>query len=182
MKLRYKLVIVAFFVTVIDSFIWSTGHYYSKYQHEKERADEAVRNAESATAITRNVLQSLQIINTVIEANQHAKQQIVLESQRTQKISKWLLRMMIVLHVMCLLPLLTGCGSTRTVYVPIPAVPLPASLTTETPQPVIPEPLTYGASLDLNVSLLSALGQCNIDKAGIRNIEMRRNALLAAGK
>ena len=85
MKLRYKLVIVAFFVTVIDSFIWSTGHYYSKYQHEKERADEAVRNAESATAITRNVLQSLQIINTVIEANQHAKQQIVLESQRTQE-------------------------------------------------------------------------------------------------
>ncbi|HCN8491187.1 TPA: DUF2570 domain-containing protein, partial [Escherichia coli] len=47
MKLRYKLVIVAFVVTVI----WSAGHYYSKYQHEKERADEAVRNAESATAI-----------------------------------------------------------------------------------------------------------------------------------
>lgn len=85
MKLRYKLVIVAFVVTVIGSFIWSAGHYYSKYQHEKERADEAVRNAESATAITRNVLQSLQIINTVIEANQHAKQQIALESQRTQE-------------------------------------------------------------------------------------------------
>ena len=84
MKLRYKLVIVAFVVSVIGSFIWSAGHYYSKYQHEKERADEAVRNAESATAITRNVLQSLQIINTVIEANQHAKQQIALESQRTQ--------------------------------------------------------------------------------------------------
>lgn len=84
MKLRYKLVIVAFFVTVIG-FIWSAGHYYSKYQHEKERADEAVRNAESATAITSNVLQSLQIINTVIEANQHAKQQIALESQRTQE-------------------------------------------------------------------------------------------------
>ncbi len=182
MKLRYKLVIVAFVVSVIGSFIWSAGHYYSKYQHEKERADEAVRNAESATAITRNVLQSLQIINTVIEANQDAKNQITLESQRTRKISKWLLRMMIVLHVLCLLPLLTGCGSTRTVYVPIPAVPLPASLTTETPQPVIPDPLTYGASLDLNVSLLSALGQCNIDKAGIRSIEMRRNALLAAGK
>ena len=85
MKLRYKLVIVAFVVSVIGSFIWSAGHYYSKYQHEKERADEAVRNAESATAVTRNVLQSLQIINTVIEANQHAKQQIALESQRTQE-------------------------------------------------------------------------------------------------
>ena len=85
MKLRYKLVIVAFVVSVIGSFIWSAGHYYSKYQHEKERADEAVRNAESATAITRNVLQSLQIVNTVMEANQHAKQQIALESQRTQE-------------------------------------------------------------------------------------------------
>ncbi|HBA8202404.1 TPA: DUF2570 domain-containing protein [Escherichia coli] len=85
MKLRYKLVIVAFFVTVIGSFIWSAGHYYSKYLHEKERVDEAIRNAESATAITNNVLQSLQIINTVIEANQHAKQQIALESQRTQE-------------------------------------------------------------------------------------------------
>ena len=85
MKLRYKLVIVAFFVTVIGSFIWSAGHYYSKYQHEKKRADEAVQNVESATAITRNVLQSLQIVNTVLEANQHAKQQIALESQRTQE-------------------------------------------------------------------------------------------------
>ena len=84
MKLSYKLVIATFFFTAIGSFIWSANHYYSKYQHEKKRADEAVQNAESATAITRNVLQSLQIVNTVIEANQHAKQQIALESQRTQ--------------------------------------------------------------------------------------------------
>ena len=85
MKLSYKLTISAFFFTVIGSFIWSANHYYSKYQHEKKRADEAVQNAKSATAITNNVLQSLQIINTVIEANQHAKQQIALESQRTQE-------------------------------------------------------------------------------------------------
>ncbi|EJE8004041.1 DUF2570 domain-containing protein, partial [Escherichia coli] len=75
----------AFFFTVIGSFIWSANHYYSKYQHEKKRADEAVQNAKSATAITNNVLQSLQIVNTVLEANQHAKQQIALESQRTQE-------------------------------------------------------------------------------------------------
>ncbi|MBW8987032.1 DUF2570 domain-containing protein [Escherichia coli] len=85
MKLSYKLVIAAFFFTVIGSFIWSASHYYSKYQHEKKRANEAVRNAESATAITNNVLQSLQIVNTVLEANQYAKQQIALESQRTQE-------------------------------------------------------------------------------------------------
>lgn len=88
--------------------------------------------------------------------------------------SKWLLRMMIVLYALCLLPLLTGCGSTRTVYVPVPVVPLPANLTAETPQPLIPDPLSYGGSLDLNVSLLSALGQCNIDKASIRKIEESR--------
>lgn len=90
-----------------------------------------------------------------------------------RKISKWLLRMMIVLHVLCLLPLLTGCGSTRTVYVQVPAVPLPANLTAETPQPVIPDPLTYGGSLDLNVSLLSALGQCNRDKVDLREINQQ---------
>ncbi|WP_432264915.1 Rz1-like lysis system protein LysC [Citrobacter portucalensis] len=93
-----------------------------------------------------------------------------------RQISKWLLRMMTVLIGLCLLALLTGCGNTRTVYVPVPVVPLPANLTTETPQPYIPDPLTYGASLDLNVSLLSALGQCNIDKASIREIEISRSS------
>ncbi|WP_249415220.1 MULTISPECIES: peptidase [Citrobacter] len=82
--------------------------------------------------------------------------------------------MMTVLIGLCLLALLTGCGNTRTVYVPVPAVPLPANLTTETSQPAIPDPLTYGASLGLNVSLLSALGMCNRDKADIRTIEQSR--------
>ncbi|MGL5968419.1 MAG: Rz1-like lysis system protein LysC [Kluyvera sp.] len=91
-----------------------------------------------------------------------------------RQISKWLLRMMTVLVGLCLLQLLTGCGNTRTVYVPVPVLPLPANLTAETLQPAIPDPLTYGASLDLNVSLLSALGQCNIDKASIRKIEEHR--------
>ncbi|MFB0711457.1 peptidase [Buttiauxella noackiae] len=67
---------------------------------------------------------------------------------------------------------LTGCGNTQKVYVPVPQQQTPASLTAETPQPAIPDPLTYGASLDLNVSLLSALGQCNRDKADIRQIEL----------
>ncbi|ELW9440205.1 Rz1 lytic protein [Pluralibacter gergoviae] len=90
--------------------------------------------------------------------------------------SKLLLRMMIALSGLCLLAQLTGCGSTRTVYVPVPYVPLPASLTGETPQPEIPEPMTWGSSLDLNVSLLSALAQCNRDKADIRDIDQQRIA------
>ncbi len=93
-----------------------------------------------------------------------------------RKISKWLLRMMIVLHVLCLLPLLTGCGSTRTVYVSVPVAPLPPSLTSDTPVPFIPNPLTYGASLELNVSLMGALGMCNRDKEDIRTIEQSRSS------
>ena len=79
------------------------------------------------------------------------------------------------IQALCLLPLLTGCAGTRTVYVPVPVIPLPANLTAETPQPVIPDPLTYGGSLDLNVSLLSALAACNSDKADIRKIEAERS-------
>ncbi|WP_231040664.1 peptidase [Citrobacter freundii] len=82
--------------------------------------------------------------------------------------------MMIALVGLCLLQLLTGCGNSRTVYVPVPVVPLPANLTAETQQPAIPEPLTYGASLDLNVSVLAALRQCNVDKMDIRKIEHER--------
>uniref|UniRef100_UPI0035E44CB5 Rz1-like lysis system protein LysC n=1 Tax=Escherichia coli TaxID=562 RepID=UPI0035E44CB5 len=76
--------------------------------------------------------------------------------------------MMIALFVSFLLAQLSGCTNTRTVYVKVPVVPLPASLTADTPQPAIPDNLTWGQSLDLNVSLLSALGQCNRDKADIR--------------
>src|SRR5699024_1531658 len=93
-----------------------------------------------------------------------------------RKISKWLLRMMIALFVLFLLVQLSGCTNTRTVYVSVPVIPLPASLTAETPQPDLPDPFTWGASLNLNVALLSALAQCNRDKADIRTFEKNRAA------
>lgn len=85
-----------------------------------------------------------------------------------------LLRMMIALIALCLLAQLSGCSNTRTVYVKVPVVPLPASLMADTPYPDIPDKMTWGESLDLNVSLLSALGQCNRDKADIRRSEIFR--------
>lgn len=91
-----------------------------------------------------------------------------------RQISGLLLRMMIALIALCLLAQLNGCSNTRTVYVKVPVVPLPASLTAETPYPDIPDKMTWGQSLDLNVSLLSALGQCNRDKADIRQAEKKR--------
>ncbi|EOI2369685.1 Rz1 lytic protein [Klebsiella aerogenes] len=82
--------------------------------------------------------------------------------------------MMIALIALCLLAQLSGCSNTRTVYVKAPVVPLPVSLTADTPQPAVPDSLTWGQSLDLNISLLSALGQCNRDKADIRQAEKQR--------
>ncbi|WP_370556862.1 hypothetical protein NMD92_05810 [Edwardsiella tarda] len=92
------------------------------------------------------------------------------------------MRVMIALVGLCLLSLLSGCVSTRTVYVPAPAVPLSTELTADTPVPAVPNPLTWGASLDLNVRLSSALRKCNEDKAGIRSVELKRVSLVAGNK
>ncbi|WP_449557298.1 Rz1-like lysis system protein LysC [Huaxiibacter chinensis] len=73
-----------------------------------------------------------------------------------------------------LLPLLTACGSTQTVYVPVPVVPISADLTADTPIPRMAEPFTWQESLELNAQLYTALGQCNLDKAGVRKVEYTR--------
>ncbi len=46
MKLSYKLVIAAFFFTVIGSFIWSANHYYSKYQAALGYAEALTRSSD----------------------------------------------------------------------------------------------------------------------------------------
>ncbi|HBQ5802162.1 TPA: peptidase [Klebsiella pneumoniae] len=76
----------------------------------------------------------------------------------------------------------TAWHTTRTIYVPAPVVPISADLTADTPIPGMEVPFTWQASLELNAKLYSALGQCNLDKAGIRSIEERRNILLSEGK
>ncbi|WFN95534.1 hypothetical protein [Edwardsiella ictaluri] len=92
------------------------------------------------------------------------------------------MRAMIALVGLCLLSLLSGCVSTRTVYVPAPVPRLSIELTADTPVPAVPDPLIWGASLDLNISLLSALGQCNADKAAIRRVELMRASPVAGDK
>ena len=58
---------------------------------------------------------------------------------------------------------------------------MPAT-TADTPIPGMEVPFTWQASLELNAKLYSALGQCNLDMAGIRSIEERRNVLRSEGK
>ncbi|HAS1785270.1 TPA: rz1 lytic protein [Enterobacter cloacae] len=53
-------------------------------------------------------------------------------------------------------------------------VPISADLTAETPIPGMVVPFTWQASLELNAQLITALGQCNLDKAAIRKIEKER--------
>ncbi|HEB1133879.1 TPA: lysis protein [Escherichia albertii] len=50
MKLSYKLVIVAFFVTVIGSFIYSVNHYHNKAIEYKMQRDENAMALDSAMA------------------------------------------------------------------------------------------------------------------------------------
>ncbi|EFN8837703.1 rz1 lytic protein [Escherichia coli] len=53
-------------------------------------------------------------------------------------------------------------------------VPISADLTADTPIPGMAVPFTWQASLELNAQLYTALGQCNLDKAAIREIESSR--------
>lgn len=84
MSLRYKAVIAALLVAALGALVWSAGHYHDKYQAEKKRADAAEQSANTAEAITANVIQAVNIINAISEANQDAKNQIALESQGAQ--------------------------------------------------------------------------------------------------
>ncbi|WP_318372821.1 DUF2570 domain-containing protein [Enterobacter sp.] len=84
MKTRYLIAIVSLGLCLFGGVCWSARYYNDKANLEKARADAAEQLADSANAITANVIQAVNIINTISEANQYAKQQIALESQRAQ--------------------------------------------------------------------------------------------------
>ena len=84
MKLHYLIAIVVFILCLFGGVCWSAWYYSDKAMREKTRADSADQQAESANIVTANVIQAVNIINAISEANQHAKNQIALESQRAQ--------------------------------------------------------------------------------------------------
>ncbi|KFK93600.1 hypothetical protein IV04_11740 [Serratia sp. Ag1] len=57
---------------------------------------------------------------------------------------------------------------------PVSPPKLNPELTADTPVPKVPMPFRYVDSLELNAMLFVALGQCNLDKAAIREIEDKR--------
>ena len=80
----YHLASIALLFCFAGGLIYSAKHYHSKYKTEKTRADRAVERAESTEAVMGNIIQAVRIMNFTSEANQNAKNQIVLDAQRTQ--------------------------------------------------------------------------------------------------
>ncbi|MCX8972597.1 DUF2570 domain-containing protein [Citrobacter portucalensis] len=81
MNISLKSLIVPGVILLLVLASWLS---YANYKGEKKRADDAEQSAASAVTITDNVLRNIKITNIVLETNQYAKQQIALESQRTQ--------------------------------------------------------------------------------------------------
>ncbi|EAX6585548.1 DUF2570 domain-containing protein [Salmonella enterica subsp. enterica] len=77
MKISYLVLIATFIACIAGGLIWSADHYHGKFLKEQQRAD-------STEIITANVLRTVTIMNQIVEANQNAKSQNALESQRAQ--------------------------------------------------------------------------------------------------
>nr|WP_213841869.1 DUF2570 domain-containing protein [Enterobacter hormaechei] len=84
MKTRHLIAITVFILCLFGGACWSAWYYSDKASREKVRADSAELQAESANIVTANVIQAVNIINAISEANQNAKNEIALESQGAQ--------------------------------------------------------------------------------------------------
>ncbi|HBY0542223.1 TPA: DUF2570 domain-containing protein [Klebsiella pneumoniae subsp. pneumoniae] len=67
-------------VVLIGALAISASHYKGKAEQERQRADGAEQQVNAAQTITSNVLTTMTIFNTIVEANQHAKEQIALDA------------------------------------------------------------------------------------------------------
>ena len=82
MNISLKSLIVPGVILLLALASWLS---YAGYKSEKKRADDAEHSAASAVMVTNNVLQAIKITNIVLEANQHAKNQITLDTQRAKE-------------------------------------------------------------------------------------------------
>ena len=82
MNISLKSLIVPGVILLLALASWLS---YASYKSEKKRADDAEHSAASAVMVTNNVLQAIKITNIVLEANQHAKNQITLDTQRAKE-------------------------------------------------------------------------------------------------
>lgn len=82
---RFTAIICAIVILLLVSMAWAVNHYRDKAIAYKDQRDKESSRADASEAVTDNVLQTIKITNIVMEANQHAKNQIALDSQSAQK-------------------------------------------------------------------------------------------------
>lgn len=77
---RLAAIISAIVICLMVCLGWLAMHYHNAAAEQKTRADNAEQQANTAQTITSNVLTTMTIFNTIVEANQHAKEQIALDA------------------------------------------------------------------------------------------------------
>lgn len=77
---RLAAIISAIVICLIVCLGWLVMHYHNAASKQEARAENAEQQVNTAQAITSNVLTTMTIFNTIVEANQHAKEQIALDA------------------------------------------------------------------------------------------------------
>ncbi|WP_350345488.1 DUF2570 domain-containing protein [Klebsiella oxytoca] len=77
---RSTAIISAVVICLIVCLGWLAMHYHNAAAQQESRADKAEQQANAAQTITANVLTTMTIFNSIVEANQHAKEQIALDA------------------------------------------------------------------------------------------------------
>ena len=74
----------------------------------------------------------------------------------------------------CLPLWLTACVTPPPTFVALPPIGVSPELLADCIVPPLPEPFTFGASVDYNLQLLAVIKNCNADKRALRQIEQQR--------
>lgn len=77
---RLTAIISAVVICLIVCLGWLVMHYYNAANQQEARAETAEQQVNTAQAITSNVLTTMTIFNTIVEANKNAKEQIALDA------------------------------------------------------------------------------------------------------
>ena len=77
---RVTATISAVVIGLIVCLGWLAMHYHNAAAQQESRAETAEQQVNTAQAITANVLTTMTIFNSIVEANQHAKEQIALDA------------------------------------------------------------------------------------------------------
>ncbi len=82
---RFTAIICAVVILLLVSMAWAVNHYRDNAIAYKDQRDKESSRADASEAVTSNIIKTVSIINAISEANQHAKNQIALDSQSAQK-------------------------------------------------------------------------------------------------